>query len=482
MNSQRLKTKTISGVSALVMRNILVQPVSFIGFALLSIFLQANEIGIFWAVSEIIGFLGYFSDVGLAAAVIQKKGKATIDELRTIFTIQQILVILAILTAFLLTPIFKSRFGSESGKILYWVLLLGFFTSSLKTIPSVILEKKLKFNLLAIVDLAEQIIFTVIAVFLAWKGFGIASWTWAVLARSVVGLATIYYFSPWPIGLNFSFKKIKHLLSFGVYFQANSFLAMLKDRLMNIFLWGILGNTGIGLLGWAQKWSQMPLRFLMDSVMKVTFPAFSKLQDEKERLKFALERSGFLLNFSIFPILTGMALIMPKVVETFPQYQKWAPAIPALIFYIGNTAFASVTSPLVNAFNSVGKIKLSLRLMIMWTAASWLIIPLFSIWKGVYGASLGHFIVSATSIVAWIIAKKEFNIDLKRIIFFPFIASVIMLFLLKIIDSLIGQTSLTEIIILVFSGVLTYSALSLMLAKDEIVWFWHSFKQWKQKS
>ena len=120
--------------------------------------------------------------------------------------------------------------------------------------------------------------------------------------------------------------------------------------------------------------------------------------------------------------------------------------------------------------------------MIMWTAASWLIIPLLSIWKGVYGASLGHFIVSATSIVAWIVAKKEFNLNLKRIIFVPFIASAIMLLILKVIDNFSGQTSLLEIIILIFSGGLTYFALSLILAKDEIVWFWQSFKQWKSRS
>jgi O-antigen/teichoic acid export membrane protein len=99
-----LKKKTFSGVGVLVLRSILVQPISFLGFIFLSVFLQRWELGVFWAVSEIVGFLGYFSDVGLAAAVIQKKEEPTKEELRATFIIQQILVLLCILVALLLLP------------------------------------------------------------------------------------------------------------------------------------------------------------------------------------------------------------------------------------------------------------------------------------------------------------------------------------------------------------------------------------------
>ena len=252
LDTQEIKKKTLSGVGALVLRNLLMQPISFFGFLALSVFLKRWGLGVFWAVSEVVGFLGVFSGVGLAAAVIQKKKEPSKEELRATFTIQQILVVFLLTVAFLLTPFLESRFDFQNGRFLYWVLLFGFFTSSLTTIPSVLLERKLRFEKLAVVDLLEQIVFTALAVFLAWRGLGVDSWAWAVLARSVVGVVLIYRLSPWPLGISFHWRSVKELFKFGVPFQANSLLAMLKDRLMNIFLWGRLGCEGVRILGLAQ--------------------------------------------------------------------------------------------------------------------------------------------------------------------------------------------------------------------------------------
>jgi len=434
-------------------------------------------LGVFWAVSEVVGFLGYFSDVGLAAAIIQKKEKPTKRELRTTFTIQQILVLSSISIALILTPFLETRFDFGSGRFLYWVLLFGFFTSSLKTIPSVLLERKLAFSKIALVDLLEQITFTGLAVFLAWKGFGINSWAWAVLARSFLGLILIYIFSPWPLGFNFDLPSVKRLFNFGIPFQLNSLLAMFKDRLMNIFLWGILGSTGVGILGWAQKWAQLPLRFLMDSVIRVTFPAYAKLQTEKERLRLALEKSSFLVNLLILPVLTGMGYLMPKVVVIFPQYQKWQIGIIPFSWYLANFAFGAVTTPLVNAFNSVGKVKLTLKLMVFWTAITWALVPWLARTRGVNGAALGLFLVSATSFVAWRLAKKEFGVSFKRILLVPLSGTLLMLLGLFVLDQLF-EVGLRELIILILGGGLIYSSFAWVSAKTEIVWLFKTGSQW----
>ena len=323
-NNPDIKRKAFAGIGALMMRSLLMQPISFLGFFFLSVFLKRWELGVFWAVSEVVGLLGYFSDVGLAAALIQKKAKPKKEEIRATFTIQQILVLGLIIIAVVLAPFLQRRFNfTDEGRLLFYSFLFGFFAASLKTIPSVNLERRLKFGKLAIVDLVEQTVFTSLAVLLAWRGFGITSWIGAILARSLVGVVLIYLFSPWPIGISFNFKTLRSLVKFGVPFQINSLLAVFKDRLVNIFLWGIVGSDGIGILGWAQRWAQLPLKFLMDPVIRVAFPAYSRLQGDKQRLKNALERSGFFVNLFIFHFLVGMGLAMPRVIAVFTQYQKW---------------------------------------------------------------------------------------------------------------------------------------------------------------
>jgi len=83
-------------------------------------------------------------------------------------------------------------------------LCFSFLAASLKTIPSVLLERKLNFQLISYVDLIENITFYVVAVVFALLGFGVYSYAFAAFSRSALGLILIYRFSPWPVGIAFS--------------------------------------------------------------------------------------------------------------------------------------------------------------------------------------------------------------------------------------------------------------------------------------
>ncbi len=466
-----IKNKAFRGVGALVLRNLLMQPISFLGFVFLSIFLKRWELGVFWAVSEIVGFLGYFSDIGLAAALIQKKAEPKKEEIRATFTAQQLLVVLLISLVVIFTPWLQERFGfDDQGRWLLYALLFGFFAASLKTIPSVMLERRLQFEKLAIVDLVEQVTFTGLAVLLAWGGLGVNSWVLAVFARALVGVILIYFFSPWPVGFSFHFEAIKGLIKFGLPFQTNSLLAVAKDRLVNIFLWGLLGSDGVGILGWAQRWAQIPLRFLMDSVIRVTFPAYSRLQDNRQRLGRALEKSCFFINLFIFPVLAGMGLVMPKIVNIFPQYHKWTIAIVPFWWFLANFAFGAATTPLVNAFNSVGKVKISFNLMAFWTILTWLLVPPLARLRGANGAAIGLFLVSASSFIAWWLAKREFDFSLTKAIFSPLMLTLVMVTGLLIIDRYLPET-ISGLAIFISLGVLIYGLMLVLFQKKDLIWF-----------
>src|SRR4030042_6529614 len=310
MDIQSVKQRAIKGVVFLSGRMFLLQIISFLGFFLLTVFLNQAQIGLFFAISEIVAVLGYFSDIGVAAALIQKKESPTTKDIRSTFTIQQVLVLSLLVLLFALTPWLRNFYHIEqAGIFLLWSLATGFFLASLKTIPSVLLERKLRFDLLVIVAIAEALLFYGLGVFLAWQGWGVMSYALAVLARGLAGVILIYLLSPWQIGFAFEKQSLKHLLRFGVPYQANTFLAVVKDRLMNVFLWKIIAAEGVGLLGWAHKWAKMPLRFVMDAVIKVTFPAYSRMQEHQEELIRALEKTLFFITLLVFPLVVGLCLV-----------------------------------------------------------------------------------------------------------------------------------------------------------------------------
>lgn len=462
-----IKQKSISGIVALTSRTFLLQLIAFGATFLLTIFLTPAIFGIFYVVSAIISFLGYFSDIGLAAALIQKKEALTPEDITTTFTIQQVLVGAVVIISLILSSTIATFYRLDSqGLWLLRMLVVSFFLSSLKTIPSVLLERKLEFYKLVIPQIVETLGFYVVAVFLAWRGFGIVSFTWAVVIRSIAGLIAIYIISPWRISLGFSRGVAHKLLSFGIPFQLNSFLALVKDDLMTVFLGKILPFAEVGYIGWAKKWAEVPLRLIMDSVVRVTFPAFARIQQDRELLGKAIEKTLFGLALTIFPITAGLIFFVTPMLRIVPRYGKWEPAIFSFFLFALAAAVASLSVPLTNALNAIGKIKITLWLMVFWTTFTWILTVIFIKFFGFNGFAMAIMTVALTiGVVVYLVSQ---------IAHFSFINSVagplfgmaiqaVCYFLLRDLNK-----SVYWLAFVAFSGVILYGGVLWLLEKEKI--------------
>ncbi len=108
LTTEAIKKRAVKGAAILTGRMVLMQPISFLSMALLTAFLTPVEFGIFFVVSAIKNFLAYFSDIGFAPALIQKKEQPSDLELKTIFTAQQVLILVIIILGFLSTPFLQN--------------------------------------------------------------------------------------------------------------------------------------------------------------------------------------------------------------------------------------------------------------------------------------------------------------------------------------------------------------------------------------
>ena len=148
----------------------------------------------------------------VAAALIQKREKLEAVELKTVFTVQQALIVLLLIVVFISTPLIKNIYNLDQKAVyLLWALTFSLLFSSLKTIPSVLMERKLEFNKWVIPQIIETIVFNLTAVYLAWRGFGITSYTVAVLLSGLLGLVITYIVQPWFPRFAFSLKAFKTL-------------------------------------------------------------------------------------------------------------------------------------------------------------------------------------------------------------------------------------------------------------------------------
>lgn len=460
--------KSVTGIFALVSRSFFVQILTIVSNFVLTIYLEPSMFGIFFVVTTINVFLAYFQDIGLAALIVQKKSEPTLQELRTTFTIQQILVITIVLLGFIFSPWIEKLFHlTDEGLYVYYAYLVSFIISSLKTIPTVLLERRLDFHKLVIPQIVEGLVYSLALIIFAVLGFGVNTFSIAILLRSIIGLPIIYYIQPWSIGFAFKKSLFKELVSHGSPYQGNSILALIKDDLLNLYIATILPLTQVGYIGFGQKWASMPLRLVMDNVIKVTFPSFSRLQDDKAALRKMVEKSLYLISFFIFPIVAGFIVFSPILIDFIPRYEKWEGAIFALMFFSINTLFASISVPLTNLLNAIGKVKITLRYMVLWTFLSWGLTILFIKLFGYNGVPAASAVVAASVLLILIPLKKEVQFSFISPIWKQFIAAIVMGVFAYLCLGFVHSWILLVILILL-SGIL-YIGFLFMISKDEFL-------------
>lgn len=454
-NLEDVKKKSIAGVVSYSLRTGMVYVIALIATLLLGVYLDPGEFGIYYIVLSVIGIFTFLSDVGLAAALVQSKTDPTDEDLATTFTVQQMLAVGICLLILLLTPVWQKYTRlDQQGLWLLYALGFSFVLASLKTIPSIILERQLQFNKLVIPQVIEQLLFYIVAVVLAMKGYGVTSFTLAVLLRSSAGVVTIYMLQPWKIRVGISKKSLHRLLKFGFKFQANDLLARLKDDLFIVILAKFVGPVQMGYLGWAKRWSMFPYQFSVSNVVAITFPTYSRLQEHKKVLARALEKSIYFITLIIFPVLMGMSVMAQPLTELIPDYQKWQPALPLLYFFCLNIAFAAVANPIINTLNALGDINKTLKLMIGMTTATWIISPIgFYVW-GINGIAIVSAMVAGLSLFSYLPISNVLTISLFRQIRSQLAASILMGLLVWQIQQMIKVNLFTFVFLCALGGIL----------------------------
>jgi len=434
----------------------------------ITILLSPEIFGIYITVLSMISLLNYFSDIGLAASLVQKK-EVSDDDIRTTFTIQQILVITIVTLGYLLTG-FIQRFYKlpQTGVYLYWALLISFVFSSLKTIPSILLERKIKFQKIVMVQIIENTLFYLTIIILAVLKFGLMSFTFAVLVRSISGLIVIYSIAPWQPKLGFSIVSLKKLLSFGLPFQASSFLALFKDELITLYLGKTLGFTGLGYIGWAKKWAEAPIRIIMDNISRVLFPVIARIQQDKNKVGRLLDKILYYQTILLAPIIMGSFIVMDSFIKIIPRYSKWEPALPLFYLMCISSFLSSYSSPFTNLFNAMGKAKTTFLFMMLWTVSTWIFTPILTHYFGYYGFPMTQVILSLAFILVISTARELVKFHFIKSIKQPIIAAILMGIIISLINLFI-LNSLLDLIMLIIIGGLIYAFFLQILFKINII-------------
>ncbi len=463
-----IKNRLTKSFFSLVFRQIVLGVLNFVTVdIILARVLSVETIGVFNISIGIISFFAFFSDVGLAASLIQKKEEIKSEDIKTTFTIQQSIVGLLSLAIVILAPLLGSFYQlNDQGIWLIRILGLSFFLSSLKVIPSVMLERDLKFQKIVTIEIVETVLFNLILIVLAFMRFDIWSFSIATLVRGIVGVSLIYIIAPIQVGFGFSLESAKKLLSFGIPYQINSVLALLKDRLVPLVVAKMIGSLGVGYVTWAQGLAFIPLQ-AMSAIITITFPLFSRLQDNKKSLSSSIEMSLFVTTLVVYPLVFGSMAILPSVI-TYVVSSKWQPAQLSFYLFSLSTLLSVISTIFTNALSAIGKIKITLKLMIFWTVLTWILTPLLVVSYGFVGVAISTFLISLTSIITIILTKRLLTLHIFNQIWLPALGSILMAAVVYLLSLYLVRDKLSLGVVIVIGG-LIYVGFILLVGKRKLI-------------
>ena len=467
LDIKTVSKRSVHGIFALASRTFLLQSFNFVTFLVISIILSAGELGIYTAVVAIQRVISFFTDFGLGAALVQKKEELKREDLKTAFTLQSAVTLAIFLIFFIFAGQIKSFFNlTDAGERLLIALVFTIFLSSFKTIPSILLERKINFSRLVIPQIIESIVFNIVLIVLALNKFGIDSYTFAFLISSLIGIPVYYYVSPWKPGVGIDRSSLRDL-KYGIQFQAKNVLATVKDDFLTVILVKFLPFNQIGYIGFAQKIAFFLYRYIVDSVTKVTFSSYSRLQENKNFLKLAIEKSLFFTTLIVFPLLSGLIIISTQLIKYFPGWgSKWEPAVLSLIFFCLNALVSSVSGVLVNVLDATGRVKTTLKLMVVWTTLTWVLTPMSIYLWGFNGVAIASFTVTLSIFLTIYLVKKVIDFELIKSIYKPVIATAIMVVTTFVISAFFVQSLATLVFVIILGGGIYIFSIYLIAGKE----------------
>ena len=326
---------------------------SLIRLIILARILAPRDFGLMGIALLTMATLDTFSQTGFQVALVQKKDNvyAYLDAAWTVLILRGFLLF-AIL--FFIAPHAAIFFKAPQAKLIIQVIGFSVLLQAFTNIGVVYFQKELEFNKQFVYQLSGTLADFAVAISAVLILRSVWALVFGLLAGSTARFITSYLIHSYRPHFTSDLRKVKELFGFGKWILGSSILIFLITQGDDIFVGKLLGITMLGFYQMAYRISNMPATEITHVISQVTFPAYSKLQDNLPKLREAYLRTLQLTAFLSFPIAGLIFVLAPDFTKIFLG-EKWMPMVPAMqilaIFGVLR-ALNATTGPI---FQAVGK-------------------------------------------------------------------------------------------------------------------------------
>ncbi|WP_138432119.1 MOP flippase family protein [Fodinibius saliphilus] len=457
-----LKEKTLSGVSWTATARVVQQLIRFGVIVLLTRLLTPEAFGLIGMIIVITGFVELFSDAGFGAALIQKKN---IEErhLSSIFWINVLIGTFLTLIVGASASLVADFYGEPALVNLTRFIALQFFIGSLNTVQQSLLQRKMNFKKLTIVQISTQVISGGIAVGMALTGFGVWSLAWQSLITVGSNSVLLWVLSPWRPKWIYDGKAVKDLLKFSSNLLGFKIINYWSRSADDLLIGRFVGSAGLGIYTRAYSTMLLPISQVTNVLQQVMFPALSKIQDDIQRVKRIYLQANRIIALISMPMMCGLFVVAePFVISVFGS--QWEEVVPVLqiLCFVGIKQPMGSTSGWI--FQSQNKTDVQFKWNIVVSIVTILAFVIGLKW-GVIGVAAAYAIRSyivwypAITIVGNIIDMTftEFITNVAGVFFYSITMAVIVYGVGLVIPS--TWTLFSVLVIQVLTGIITYLGL-----------------------
>ncbi len=299
-----------------------------IGFTrsiILARLLFPEDFGLFALAFFFVRLLERVQMFGFTAAFIHKHNHNE-AEAAAHFILRLVAGLLVLLLALLLVPILPRFYPNDPllGPVIVALTAVRLLTAFNAT-PKTILAKQLKFRRISVLKVGGSALAFVWAIWLAWAEYGI----WALVAQEA-SLAVIDFIGlwllkrPWSPSLKTTRETMRFYFQFGKFQFVTQNIALLLDTFDDFWIGTFLGSTPLGFYAKSYEFAHYPRAVVGEPISNVFFPAFARLQNNREQLSRAFFRVASLLVRTGFLFASLFVLVTPEFIRLFLG-DKWLP-------------------------------------------------------------------------------------------------------------------------------------------------------------
>lgn len=437
--ADELRDRAIRGGAA----KIVSQGIGFVlrigGMMVLGRLLDPADFGLIGMITAITGVFTLLKEFGLSSAVIQRES-VTPRQLSTVFWINVFVGALLTCVTAGLGPFLASFYHEPRLEAVASWLAVGFFLNGLGVQHSALMQRKMRFTAIAVIDTVSLLTSTAVGVGLALAGWGYWSLVYMNISVPLVQTACTWLVMRWIPGLPSRDAGIGDLMRYGGTVTVNGLVVYTGYNLEKVLLGRFWGAEAIGLYGRAYQLINIPTDNLNSAVGGVAFAALSRLQDEPVRF-----RSYFLKGYSLVlgltvPVTIACATFSEDIIRVLLG-PKWVAAAPLFRFLSPVILVFGIINPLgwiLFACNLVGR-SLRIGFVLAPVVLTGYLVGLSWGPKGVafgYSAAMLLWLVPH---VAWCVSGTPVSVrDVFSTVLRPLIASAIAVLVAALVESKVG--------------------------------------------